>query len=469
MHPASASTPYSAPRNKMWLWGVGTISDALMIQTFGLVLPIFNTGFGLDPVLLSWAVMLPRLLDGITDPLLGHLSDNIKTRWGRRKPFLLVTTILGAILMAGIWWANPAWPKSWQFAYLIVCATLYYMTWGTYSMTHYALGYELTDDYHERARVMAIRTLFLQMVVAVVGWTYWLAQRPVFGGEIQGIRWIGAGMAVFILAAGLVPVLFCKERFALTNRKHEPILKSIKQAVRLGVFRTYLAVRFFSAFGLVVFNQLIFYVNTYFVCGGDKDLATKIIGIGTMLTVVLSMAVLPLVPRISRSIGKRKAVIVGCGIALLQACLMPLLYTPANPYLQLVAAALTAPLIAIAIVLRDAIVPDICDIDEVENGTRREALFTAVVSFVYKMEVSFCVVLVGYLLRFSAFDQTLKVQAPEVLTRLQWFTFTPNILFCALALLFAIRFPVTEAYMAEVRRKLDLRRSGLSTATSAAV
>jgi GPH family glycoside/pentoside/hexuronide:cation symporter len=457
-NPAPA-TAYSAPRRQMWLWGVGTISDALMIQTFGLVLPIFNTGFGLDAVMLSWALMLPRLLDGITDPFIGNLSDNLRTRWGRRKPFLLVTTLLGAVLVAGIWWADPDWPKSWQFAYLIVCATLYYMTWGTYSMTHYALGYELTDDYHERARVMAIRTVFLQLVVAAVGWTYWLAQRPVFGGEIHGIRWIGAGMAVLIIATGLVPVLACKERFARVNRTHEPILKSIKEAVRIGAFRTYLAVRFFSAFGLVVFNQIIFYVNTYYVCGGDKGLATKIIGIGTMLTVVLSMAVLPFVPRISRSLGKRRAVILGCGIALGQGCIMPLLYTPANPYLQLVAAALTAPLIAIAIVLRDAIVPDICDIDELENGKRREALFTAVVSFVYKMEVSFCVVLVGYLLRFSAFDQTAKIQEPEVLTLLRWFTFGPNIVFCAVALLFAIRFPVTEDYMAEVRRKLDVRRA----------
>lgn len=459
MSPPASEAAYSAPRRQMWLWGSGTIADALMIQTFGLVLPIFNTGFGLDAVLLSWAVMLPRLLDGITDPFVGHMSDNLHTRWGRRKPFLLATTLLGACLVAGIWWANPDWPKSWQFAYLIVFATLYYMTWGTYSMTHYALGYELTDDYHERARVMAIRTVFLQIVVAAVGWTYWLAQRPVFGGEIHGIRWIGAGMAVLIVVTGLIPVLACKERFARANRTHEPILKSIKEAVRLGVFRTYLAVRFFSAFGLVVFSQLIFYVNTYHVCGGDKGLATKIIGIGTMITVVLSMAVLPLVPRISRGLGKRKAVILGCAIALCQACAMPLLYTPANPYLQLVASALTAPLVAIAIVLRDAIVPDICDIDELENGKRREALFTAVVSFVYKIEVSLCVVLVGYLLRFSAFDQTVKVQAPEVLARLQWFAFAPNIFFCGVALLFAIRFPVTEAYMAEVRSKLDARRA----------
>lgn len=443
----------------MWLWGTGTIADALMIQTFGLVLPIFNTGFGLDAVLLSWAVMIPRLVDGLTDPIMGHFSDNLHTRWGRRKPFLFVGAIVGALLVAGIWWADPTWPKSWQFAYLVVFATLYYTTWGTYSMTHYALGYELTDDYHERARVMAIRTVYLQVIVLAVSWVYWLALRPVFGGEINGIRWIGGAMAVVIIVTGLIPVLKCQERFAKANRTHAPILQSMREALRLRPFRTYLAMRFFAAFGLVVFQQLIFYVNVYHVCGGDKSLATKIVGFGTMLTVGLSVAVLPLVPMISRRLGKRRAVIAGCAIALLQACAVPFLYVPGMPYLQLVAAALTAPLVAVALVLRDAIVPDICDIDELENGVRREALFTAVVSFVYKMEVSLCVVLVGYLLKFCAFDQTQKVQEAAVLERLQWSAFLPNIIFCAIALVFAIRFPVTEKDMAEVRRRLDERRS----------
>ncbi|MCU0792714.1 MAG: MFS transporter [Opitutaceae bacterium] len=463
----AASSPhaaYTAPRRHMWLWGIGTIADALMIQTFGLIMPIFNTGFGLDAVLLSWAIMIPRLVDGLTDPFMGHLSDNLRTRWGRRKPFLVVTSILGAMVVAGIWWADPSWPKSWQFAYLVVFATLYYTTWGTFSMSHYALGYELTDDYHERARVMAIRTVFLQFVVLAVSWTYWLALRPVFGGEINGIRWIGGAMAVLIIVTGLVPVFACKERFAQANRKHPPILQSMKEAFRLPAFRTYIALRFFAAFGLVVFNQLIFYVNVYHVCAGDKSLATKLVGLGTMLTVGISVAILPLVPRLSRRMGKRNAVIAGCAIALLQACVVPLLYNPAQPYLQLVAAALTAPLVAIAIVLRDAIVPDICDLDELESGLRREGLFTAVVSFVYKLEVSLCVVLVGYMLKYSAFDPKLPLQSPEVLARLQWSAFLPNIVFAALALVCAVRFPVTEQVMREVRAKLDARRAAAPAA-----
>lgn len=450
----------------MWLWGSGTIADALMIQTFGLIMPIFNTGFGLDAVLLSWALMLPRLIDGLFDPILGHLSDNAKTRWGRRKPFLVVSTVLGALLITGIWWADPAWPAWVQFVYISVLATMYYCTWGTYSMTHSALGFELTDDYHERSRVAAIRTVYLQMVVLIVSWTYWLALRPVFGGEIHGIRAITAIMAVLILVSGMIPVFVCQERFATLNRTHVPMLRALKEALRLGAFRTYLAMRFFWALGLVLFTSISWYVNVYYVCRGDKQLATKITGMATAIVVVGSVAILPLVPRISRRIGKRSSIIAGASLALLQACSMPLLLRPDMPYLQLLAALLFGPLVAIAIVMRDAIVPDICDLDELAHGQRREALFSAVISFVYKIEVSVCVLIVGYLVSFSGFDPKQAAQPAAVLTKLQWFAHVPNIACALLATLLAIRFPVTEKLMQEVRQALDLRHLGTAVAHS---
>lgn len=475
----SGTKLYSAPRKTMWLWGVGALADAWMIQAFALVLPIFNTGFGLDAVLLSWALMVPRLIDGTLGPFIGHWSDNTHTRWGRRKPFLVITGIACAVIMAGIWWANPAWPKTWQFAHIMVFATFYYTVWGVYSLTHYALGYELTDDYHERSRVMAIRNVFMQVVVLGVSWIYPLALNPVFGGEINGIRVIGAALAVIILITSMFPVFACKERFVTSNRKPAPILRCMKEALRLKPFVIYLAMRFFASLGLVVFSQLVFYVNVYHVCGGKKVMATTIMAIATAITVGVTLLVLPLVPRLSRKIGKRQGVIIGSAVAVFQACLVPFLYTPdsaflrwiaglfpvlhlnvtaTSPYLQLLAAFLLAPLVAIGVVLREAIVPDICDLDELEHGERREGLFTAVVNFVYKMEVSLCVVLVGYMLAFSGFDQKAATQSAGVLSRIQWCAYLPNIIFATLALILAIKLPITEKYMAKIHVQLEERR-----------
>jgi len=500
---SGSRTIYTASKSTMWLWGVGTIADALMIQTFGLVFQIFNTGFKMDAATLSWILFVPRFIDGILGPVIGNLSDNTHSRWGRRKPFLVATSFLGAMIIAGIWWMNPAWSTTVQGIYLVIFATLYYTTWGTYSLTHYALGYELTDDYHERARVMAIRNVYLQVIVCAVGWTYWLALRPEFGGEINGIRWVSAGMGILIIITGLVPVFACKERFSAVQLKKDttPLIQAFKETMRIKPFVIYLLLRFFSMFGITVFNQLIFYVNVYYVCGGDKTLGMKIAGIGTMLTVVVTIAAMPLVPRLSRKIGKRTAVIIGSVIAVLQACIVPFLFSPnsgilkffvnlfgiqlpisidwtlpfsiygigdkiqgvmdistMSPYLQLIAALLMAPMIQIAFVLRDAIVPDICDLDELESGKRREALFTSVVNFVYKMEVSVCILLVGQLIQLADFNKEVAAQQAHVLTRFQWFTFLPNVVFAILALILAIKFPITEAFMKKVHEQLEERR-----------
>ena len=458
---ASDAKLYSAPKKTMWIWGLGGVSDALMIMTFGLVFPIFNTGFGLDSVLLSWAIMLPRLTDAILDPTLGHFSDNLRTRWGRRKPILLVTAILGALLVAGIWWVSPAWPKQLQFVYLIIFATGYYCTWGTYSMSHTALGYELTDDYHERSRLIAIRAIFVQIVTLIVSYTYWMALHPIFGGEINGIRIISGVFALTIVAFTVPVLLKTKERFTHPASKHSGILKALMEALHLKPFRTYLLMRFFSAFGQVIFNQMCFYVNVYYVCEGNKPLATKIIGLATTLTVVLTLLLMPLVPMISRKVGKRRGFILGAGLTVCQAVMMPLLFIPHYPYLQLIAAGLTGPIIAIGIVLRDAIVPDICDLDEVVNGKRREGLLTAAIAFVYKMEVSLCVLVVGYMISWSKFLPQAAVQTPDVVSRLQWFTFAPNIIFAMLAFYFAVRFSITEENAAENSAILLKRRQAL--------
>ncbi len=471
--------PFTAPRKTMWLWGVGALADTLLIQTFAYLQPVFNTGFGLDAILLGWALMVPRLLDGVLGPFIGYWSDNTRTRWGRRKPFLVLSGLAGAGIITGIWWADPAWPKILLFVYVTVFSTLYYVVCGIYSLTYNALGYELTDDYHERSRVMAIRQVFVLIVSLGIGWIYPLALQPVFGGEINGFRVISMGLGLAILVTAMVPVFACQERFMEANKKPAPILQCMKEALRLKSFFIFLLMRFFAGFGPIVFNQLIFYINVYQVCRGNKTMATTIMAVGTAGNVIVTLLAMPLVPKLSRLIGKRRGVIIGSGVALFQACIVPFLYTPdsaivrwiaallpglqldvasVSPYLQLVAAFLLLPLVNIGVVLREAILPDICDEDELKSGERREGLFTAVTNFVYKIEVSFCVVLIGYMLSFSGFDQKATHQPSEVLSRIEWFTYAPNILFGVLALIMAIKLPMTESYMARIQSQLEERR-----------
>jgi len=91
--------PYTASTGQIWGWASGRIAEFGLINTYAQAMNIFTVGFGLSPVIVSWCMMLPRLVDGILDPIIGHWSDNTHTRWGRRKPFMIGGAFLGAFFL----------------------------------------------------------------------------------------------------------------------------------------------------------------------------------------------------------------------------------------------------------------------------------------------------------------------------------------------------------------------------------
>src|SRR4051812_48517504 len=97
---AVGGKPYTAPQRQVWGWGVGKVAEFGLVAMFGQALNIFTVGFGLSPVIVGWCVMLPRLVDGIVDPIIGHWSDEMHTRWGRRKPFMVFGAFAGAIFLS---------------------------------------------------------------------------------------------------------------------------------------------------------------------------------------------------------------------------------------------------------------------------------------------------------------------------------------------------------------------------------
>ncbi len=479
------------------------MANHILICTYGQATAIFTLGFALNAALVSLAIMLPRLIDGITDPILGHLSDNTHTRWGRRKPFLVAGSVLAAIFLAALWWADRDWSPTAQLVYLFVVGTLFYCAWGLYSMSWNAIGYELTDDYHERSRVSAIGSFFLYIVLLGNSWVYWFALRPLFEhgvvatfngfvaagldweafsavfhrafvaepgaptNEINGIRWIAAAAGTIAIVTALVAVCICKERFTEANarREHVAMLPALRATVRNRPFLSLLLIKLCQTLGERAAGGILVFVGIYYVCQGDKSLASKITGIGSTAGVIWGFAMLPLIKPLSRWIGKKGGIILGASGSLAAALATPFAYSPAHPYWMLLPALLTITLLAVSNTIANAVMPDICDVDELETGHRREGLFTAVMGFVQKIEISLCALLVGYLVVWSGLDTKIAAQSPEVLRRLFWLAVIPNILFTSGYFVLALRFPLTEAMMTEVRSRLDARHRAASLAS----
>jgi GPH family glycoside/pentoside/hexuronide:cation symporter len=445
-------------------WAVGSIAEYMLFVCFNaLILPVFSTGFGLDPVLVGWALMLPRLTDAVIDPWLGNLTDHARTRWGRRRPFMAGAALVGAAMVVLIWMPSPEWSKTLQFGWLLAASIILYACYGLFSMSHMALGYELSDDYHVRVRIMAVRGAYFAIAAMAGGWLYWLALRPVFGGEINGVRWVSVGMAVALLAAAAVPVLTCRERFLRPPTAHPPLFKAIRSAIAIRPFAILLVVRIFQTLGGTLYGTMAFYITVYSVCGGDKDTATSLSGINGMVGFAVAFALVPAATWLSRRLGKRRGLIFGYAAAALGAAVLPFFALPGHPYLLLAHMILFGALGAVLTLFNNAVMPDICDLDELQSGERREGLFAAVQGFVSKIENSLCILLGGYLLSMSGFDaqaaQHAVQQAPEVIERLRWLAFTPNIVFAVVATIVVLRFPLTPQRMEEVRRLLTERRA----------
>jgi GPH family glycoside/pentoside/hexuronide:cation symporter len=162
---------------------------------------------------------------------------------------------------------------------------------------------------------------------------------------------------------------------------------------------------------------------------------------------------------ISKWIGKKGALLAATAIALVVALMQPFALKPGHPWLLLAPQLIFTLLTPFCFTIINAIVPDICDLDEIHSGYRREGLFAAVMGLVAKMGISVSTLVIGYLLVWFGLDaKSGAAPSSEMLHRLVRIPVLLNIFFNLGALVFTLMFPMDEAAAAEVRRQLDERR-----------
>lgn len=463
-----AAKAYTASNLRIHLWACGALANYFMSGImFSFMSIVFITSFEMSPAWVGLAMTIPQFVDLVVNPMLGRLSDNTHTRWGRRRPFIFVGTLLGAALVAGIWWMPLSWVQDWKgFVYLLFFSTLLLVNLAIFEMAHVALGYEMSDDYEQRSKVMAVRNWYFSVGGLAGGFTYWLAMRPFFGtghaGEIVGMRCISLGMAAMILVVGLISVIATQERFQNINKTHVPILQAIKDTLRNRAFVVILVARIISVLGNGVGGSMIAYIGIYSVCQGDKELFNKVIAgwIG-LATFALSFLMIPLAVPVTRWLGKGRGLIIGAGLGCLSALALPFVLQPGNVYIWFAWTLLFMPMGIVSGNLLASAMPDICDVDELEHGERREGLFAAVMAFITKIESSLCAGIGGYVLVKTGFDQHLIQQAPEVITKMRFYAFGPMIVAAILTFVVYCFFPLTKKRMDEVRAKLDARHAAI--------
>jgi len=168
----SAQPHRTAPEDKVPVmqkvaYGLGTTLDMWGNWLYpGLIWIVFNIALGVPPWLVSTALMLNRLFDAVSDPLFGWLSDNTRTRWGRRRPYILVGSIAAGICLPCLVWVSPGWGSMTIFGtvipnyfwYMVASSAFYITIVSCFNVPWQSLGAELTPDLHERTSVFTYKT-----------------------------------------------------------------------------------------------------------------------------------------------------------------------------------------------------------------------------------------------------------------------------------------------------------------------
>lgn len=438
---------------------------------FGLMQPVFVGFLHLSPSLFGLTQAAARLTDAFTDSYFGWRSDNARTRWGRRRPFVLVGSLLAGAALPCLFAASRSWSASTLFWFVLLTACGYAPILSCYNMPYQSLGAELTPDTDERTSVMSWRGVVQTLAGVANAWAWWFAARPWFATApngppnlARGAMWAGALAGGVMIVAGLGTVLFVRERYYPLARQQERtgFRTTTRQAFRCQPFRVLLLAVVLFAVPTSMVGALSWYVLCYHVLAGNLGSAALYGGLAGTVYSVVGAACIPFAVWLARKVGKRRALqwaLYGGSVALASSFV---LYTPKVPFLSAVCHGLFGILASgFFWVLLPSMLADVIDFDELEGGQRREGAFASILSYVLKFGTTFAMLITGPLIELTGFDARKAVQDPTTVLGLRILFAVIPATAALLAALVLRRYRLGRDVMTTIRTRLEVRRGAV--------
>ncbi|HAV13865.1 MAG TPA: hypothetical protein DCX06_10310 [Opitutae bacterium] len=392
-------------------WGFGGLADNFMFNTLtALGTLVYVEHFKFTPELAGLALAMPRLIDAFTDPWIGNLSDNCKSRFGRRRPFMFIGVLLCALLLPLLWTpfgldtVSYVWYQNIPFLYVCTVGSLLAVAYTLFVVPYTALGFELTPDYDERTRVIRWRMLIGLLGSLAAAWLFSIAAADYFPNFGVGAFWVTVGVAGVVLVSGLIPTFGCKENLEITEQEPIKLLPAIMYTMTnrpfLILFITYVVIitALFSAQSIGPLIML-----HYVFDGSPKAVGLFMGSLGT-LAVALSYVSMFFIGYLSTLFNKRAAMMIGLGFVLFGTIANYFAIDPRWPWAMYVAGAITFIGMQGCWLMVDSMVADVCDYDELHTGRRREGMFSSVKGFALKAAQGLTFGLGGYMATAAGYD-----------------------------------------------------------------
>ena len=451
-----------------------------------LAFPVYNMILGVNAGLLGMALMIPRIWDAFTDPVMGKISDNFHSKWGRRRPFIIFGAILMGLTFSLLWFVPESWSEGAKLTYFILMQILFFTFYTIFSVPFNSLTYEMTPDYNERTQVMAFTALFHKVGEFFYQWMIPLAavfSLYFFTSEkvnLPGIRIVAWVVGLTIMAGfGVLPGLFVRERFQKKTEHQEKVklLVSIRESFSSRAFLILVSIIVLNTLSGVLAMGIDHYILIYYMGDGNIALGSIWKALLSSGYAIVGIGAIPIIIWLANVFGKKGSLYFVYGLMVLGGIMKWFIFQPGHQIYNvnlgfatfafdpiiLIDPLLCGPMWVAVKIMLASMMADICDEDELRYGKRREGMFGSVFSWVEKAAVSLSFLGTGLALNWSGFDTNLGgSQSMETFTMMRLFLAgapTLTALFALIALKF---YPIDAAHAAQTRQKLEERRGSIN-------
>jgi GPH family glycoside/pentoside/hexuronide:cation symporter len=389
-------------------WGLGSLGLSTILNTLNVLLVAYLTlVVGIEPALAGSLILVVKLYDVITDLPMGWLSDRTVTPLGARRPYLLAAGVITPLSMAMLFSAPGTDPVN----YVLVALLLYASGYTLFNVPYLSMPAELAADTDLRTRMMAHRSAF------IAGGTFFgVALAPylvgALGGGEAGYAALGKLMAVVVALAFLGCFFLTRSAAPIPARQvYMPLRQQLAVMLSNRHFLTLLAIKITHLLALATGAGSLFFFIRY-ALGYDM----KVLGIYGAVTTLFWALSMPFWSRVARLRGKRWGYFVATA-AYVAVTLSWLIATPGEPMPLLLLRAMAFGIISGGMLLMgNAMLQDVMDLDFRETGKRKNGLFAGMYSLTEKLTSGIGAQILGGVLSFTGFSRVATVQPDSAIT-----------------------------------------------------